>query len=39
VRERLDDDLDTAGALRVLDDAAAAGRSVGPAAALVGISL
>jgi L-cysteine:1D-myo-inositol 2-amino-2-deoxy-alpha-D-glucopyranoside ligase len=39
VRERLDDDLDTPGALAAADEAAAAGRGVGTAAALLGVSL
>ena len=39
VRERLDDDLDTAGALRIIDDAARAGRGVTSAAALLGVTL
>jgi L-cysteine:1D-myo-inositol 2-amino-2-deoxy-alpha-D-glucopyranoside ligase len=39
VRARLDDDLDTPGALRVIDEAAAAGSDVSDAAALVGVSL
>ncbi|MGO8872594.1 MAG: cysteine--tRNA ligase [Acidimicrobiales bacterium] len=39
VRASLDDDLDTPGALRALDAEAAAGRSVGPGAALVGVTL
>jgi L-cysteine:1D-myo-inositol 2-amino-2-deoxy-alpha-D-glucopyranoside ligase len=39
VRERLDDDLDAPGALIALDDGAAAGRSVGAGAALLGIDL
>jgi L-cysteine:1D-myo-inositol 2-amino-2-deoxy-alpha-D-glucopyranoside ligase len=39
VRERLDDDLDTPGALAVLDDLAADGRRVREAAALLGVSL
>lgn len=37
VRERLDDDLDTPGALRVIDQAAAEGVDVSAAAALLGI--
>ena len=39
VGARLDDDLDAPGALAVVDAAAAAGRPVGPAAALLGVSL
>jgi L-cysteine:1D-myo-inositol 2-amino-2-deoxy-alpha-D-glucopyranoside ligase len=39
VRARLDDDLDTPGALAVLDEAAATGRGVGSGAALLGITL
>jgi L-cysteine:1D-myo-inositol 2-amino-2-deoxy-alpha-D-glucopyranoside ligase len=39
VRAALDDDLDTPGALRVLDDAALAGCNVAPGAALLGINL
>ncbi|HVX22471.1 MAG TPA: cysteine--tRNA ligase [Acidimicrobiales bacterium] len=39
VRDRLDDDLDTPGALAVVDGHAAAGRPVGAAAALLGIAL
>jgi L-cysteine:1D-myo-inositol 2-amino-2-deoxy-alpha-D-glucopyranoside ligase len=39
VRSALDDDLDTPCALRMLDDAADAGRQVGPAAALLGVDL
>ncbi len=39
VRRRLDSDLDTAGALAVIDEEAAAGRGVSRAAALLGISL
>jgi L-cysteine:1D-myo-inositol 2-amino-2-deoxy-alpha-D-glucopyranoside ligase len=39
VRERLDDDLDTPGALRVIDDAAAAGVDVSAAASLLGVEL
>jgi len=39
VRAALDDDLDTPGALRVLDDAALAGCNVAPGAALLGITL
>jgi len=39
VRARLDDDLDTPGALRVIDEAAAAGSDVSDAAALLGVSL
>ncbi|MFI5035815.1 MAG: cysteine--tRNA ligase [Acidimicrobiales bacterium] len=39
VRGALDDDLDTPGALRVLDDAALAGCNVAPGAALLGINL
>ena len=37
VRERLDDDLDTPGALAIIDEAAAAGHDVSPAAALLGV--
>ncbi|HVB70344.1 MAG TPA: cysteine--tRNA ligase [Acidimicrobiales bacterium] len=39
VRAALDDDLDTPGALRVLDDAALAGCNVASGAALLGITL
>lgn len=39
VRARLDDDLDTPGALRVIDDAARAGQDVSAAAALLGVNL
>jgi L-cysteine:1D-myo-inositol 2-amino-2-deoxy-alpha-D-glucopyranoside ligase len=39
VRGALDDDLDTPAALRALDDAAHAGASVAPGAALLGITL
>jgi len=39
VRARLDDDLDTPGALRVLDECAARGRTVSRGAALLGITL
>jgi L-cysteine:1D-myo-inositol 2-amino-2-deoxy-alpha-D-glucopyranoside ligase len=39
VRARLDDDLDTPGALRALDEEAAAGRSVVAGAALLGVSV
>ena len=39
VRERLDDDLDTPGALRVIDAAAAAGEDVSTAASLLGVEL
>ena len=39
VRERLDDDLDTPGALAGLDELAAAGLSVREGAALLGVSL
>jgi L-cysteine:1D-myo-inositol 2-amino-2-deoxy-alpha-D-glucopyranoside ligase len=39
VRDRLDDDLDTPGALAALDEEAAAGRPVGRGAALLGITL
>lgn len=39
VRERLDDDLDTPGALRCLDEAAARGADVEAAAALLGVTL
>ena len=38
VRERLDDDLDTPGALAVIDAAAAAGRGVREAAELLGVN-
>ncbi len=38
-RAALDDDLDTPGAVRALDAEAAAGRPVGPGAALLGITL
>jgi L-cysteine:1D-myo-inositol 2-amino-2-deoxy-alpha-D-glucopyranoside ligase len=38
VRERLDDDLDTPGALAAIDAAAAAGNGVSAAAALIGVS-
>ena len=39
VRAALDDDLDTPGALRALDDAAHAGYNVAPGAAVLGITL
>lgn len=39
VRDRLDDDLDTPGALAEIDAAAAAGLDVAPAAALLGVRL
>jgi L-cysteine:1D-myo-inositol 2-amino-2-deoxy-alpha-D-glucopyranoside ligase len=39
VRRRLDDDLDTPGAIAAIDDAARAGAGVGEAAALLGIDL
>jgi L-cysteine:1D-myo-inositol 2-amino-2-deoxy-alpha-D-glucopyranoside ligase len=39
VRARLDDDLDTPGALAIIDDEAAAGRGVSDAAALLGVRL
>jgi L-cysteine:1D-myo-inositol 2-amino-2-deoxy-alpha-D-glucopyranoside ligase len=39
VRDRLDDDLDTPGALRVIDEAAAAGVDVSAAASLLGVEL
>jgi L-cysteine:1D-myo-inositol 2-amino-2-deoxy-alpha-D-glucopyranoside ligase len=39
VRARLDDDLDTCGALQAIDAAAAAGEGVGDAAALLGVEL
>jgi L-cysteine:1D-myo-inositol 2-amino-2-deoxy-alpha-D-glucopyranoside ligase len=39
VRAALDEDLDTPGALRVIDDAAHAGVNVAPAAMLLGITL
>jgi L-cysteine:1D-myo-inositol 2-amino-2-deoxy-alpha-D-glucopyranoside ligase len=39
VRASLDDDLDTPGALRVIDEAAHAGFNVAPAAALLGVTL
>ena len=39
VRERLDDDLDTPGALRLIDAAAAAGEDVSTAASLLGVEL
>jgi L-cysteine:1D-myo-inositol 2-amino-2-deoxy-alpha-D-glucopyranoside ligase len=39
VRGRLDDDLDAPGALTYLDECAASGRTVGPGAALLGITL
>ena len=39
VRTRLDDDLDTPGAVAAIDEAAAAGQGVSEAAALLGIPL
>jgi L-cysteine:1D-myo-inositol 2-amino-2-deoxy-alpha-D-glucopyranoside ligase len=39
VRERLDDDLDTPGALAAIDEAAARGADVTAAAALIGVDL
>ena len=39
VRRRLDDDLDTPGALAAIDEAARSGAGVGEAAALLGIDL
>jgi L-cysteine:1D-myo-inositol 2-amino-2-deoxy-alpha-D-glucopyranoside ligase len=39
VRARLDDDLDIPGAMAAADDAAASGRGVGRAAALLGVDL
>ncbi len=39
VRARLDDDLDTPGAVAVLDEAVASGSDPGPAAALLGVHL
>lgn len=39
VRDRLDDDLDTPGALQVIDEAAAAGADVSAAASLLGVEL
>ena len=39
VRARLDDDLDTPGALATIDAAAARGSGVGEAAALLGVEL
>jgi L-cysteine:1D-myo-inositol 2-amino-2-deoxy-alpha-D-glucopyranoside ligase len=39
VRAALDDDLDTPGALALIDDAVAAGQGVHDAAALLGIHL
>lgn len=39
IRDRLDDDLDTPGALAALDHAAVAGQDVGPAASLLGVTL
>jgi L-cysteine:1D-myo-inositol 2-amino-2-deoxy-alpha-D-glucopyranoside ligase len=39
VRERLDDDLDTPGAIAVVDEAAAGGHDVRSAAALLGVDL
>ena len=39
VRARLDDDLDTPGAIEVIDEQAASGRGVGEAASLLGVRL
>jgi L-cysteine:1D-myo-inositol 2-amino-2-deoxy-alpha-D-glucopyranoside ligase len=39
VRARLDDDLDTAGAIEAIDEEAQAGRGVGAAASLLGVRL
>lgn len=39
VRDRLDDDLDTPGALLLIDAAAREGRDVRAAAALIGVTL
>jgi L-cysteine:1D-myo-inositol 2-amino-2-deoxy-alpha-D-glucopyranoside ligase len=39
LRERLDDDLDTPGALRVLDELALSGQGVSQAAALLGVTV
>ena len=39
VRERLDDDLDTPGALTLIDDAASRGHNVHAAAGLLGVHL
>ncbi len=39
VRERLDDDLDTPGAVAIIDEAAATGHRVGGAAELLGVDL
>ncbi len=39
VRDRLDDDLDTPGALQVIDEASAAGADVSAAASLLGVEL
>jgi L-cysteine:1D-myo-inositol 2-amino-2-deoxy-alpha-D-glucopyranoside ligase len=39
VRERLDDDLDTPGAIRLIDDAARSGQGVIESAALLGVDL
>ena len=39
VRDRLDDDLDTPGAVAIIDEAAAAGRRIDSAAALLGVRL
>jgi len=39
VRAALDDDLNTPAAVAVIDAAAAAGRGVGPSAALLGVDL
>jgi L-cysteine:1D-myo-inositol 2-amino-2-deoxy-alpha-D-glucopyranoside ligase len=39
VRRRLDDDLDTPGAIAAVDAAAAAGAGVGEAAELLGVDL
>jgi L-cysteine:1D-myo-inositol 2-amino-2-deoxy-alpha-D-glucopyranoside ligase len=38
-RARLDDDLDTPGALAAIDEAASAGEGVSRAAALLGVAL
>ncbi len=38
VRARLDDDLDAPGAIAVIDEAATAGRAIGPAMALLGVA-
>lgn len=39
VRQRLDDDLDTPGAIAAVDDAVARGEAVSDAAALLGVQL